>query len=273
MTKLKGVIACVALCVTLVKPACTPNNSNNSNSAQPQASKKVVMIWCDVTSSLQQSEVGEVAKLASDILDSLPEGTRYILYPIQRETERLKEITSGEVPPSDPDIDDLVKKERRKLISNEINKLFEDVNKKKTQPENRTCILNTLAYTESYFRQFASYKPELIFISDMTEQCSTTPMGKPIDLRAGLTTQKRISQTLQSAQEFPSPPDLSHIRLTIIIPTTADTYAVPPGQRPSVDNLKKFWGAIFRNCKVPDEVLNDSYWLSGVPDRFRANGA
>src|ERR1041384_3420912 len=76
----------VTLLTTL--SACGGGRSVQQVQAESSKKTKVFLIWSDVTSSLKDSEVREVAKLTSAILDHLPEDSKYMVYPIQNETGR-----------------------------------------------------------------------------------------------------------------------------------------------------------------------------------------
>lgn len=241
-----------------------PHNTNGVTSSGGKTRRvKKVLIWCDVTKSLLDSERGKVADLAANILDKLPADAEYALYPIQRETETPTDITRVNASVGDVDeIPDDVKASRREAIKKNMDEFYKKANAPR-QPDKRTCILNTLGFAERYFRgtDTEKYEPILIYISDMIEQCEQTPLGRSVDLM----TDPR-PELFHTAEAFESPSDLSRMSIYVIIPTTNETSAVPPGQRPSLEDRIKFWDIIFKKCKVSESTLKAMGWLPEVPN-------
>jgi hypothetical protein len=233
---------------------------------------KVVLIWCDVTSSLRDLESEEVANLASSVLDHLPEDARYVVYPIQNETGRPVHIIKkgpslDATSVSEAETEDTLNVDRATYIKKEISRLYQE-NKKKHPHDRRTCILNTLEVSAKYFSQFDDkYDPELVFISDMLEDCQYTPLHRNVQLD-----QQPFSETIKMIDSFASPPDLSRPRITIIVPTAKDTATVPSGQRPAPLDVERFWTTVFARCNFSKDLLanKDRYFWSpeGVPERL-----
>jgi hypothetical protein len=250
--------------------------ARTGGSHQAEASKvKVLLLWCDVTSSLKELEIEEVSRIATAVLDHLPAGSKYVVYPIHTETERPVPIIKsgpllGDAPTEDyADANATSNAERADLIKKEIARLYKE-NKEKHPDDRRTCILNTLAASSRFFSQFDDhYDPELIFVSDMVEDCSNTPLKQNIQLD-----KQRFSETIKLVDSFASPPDLSKLRITIIVPTAKDTSTVPSGQRPNTRDLERFWAAVFGKCNFSHENFTNKerfYWSpEGLPERFLA---
>ena len=237
--------------------------------------ERVVIIFSDVTSSLLPSESNGVATLTCDILDSLPPGTRYFVYPIQIEPQKLEPIDEGTIV-AEPirTTADAVKAARRDKISHETKKLYDLIKSVKRpadgygSPDNHTCILYTLQFAQDKFRQFDQNNTDfdLIYISDMIEECNTTPMGRPISLG-----KRNISEAITLAQQTNLNLDLSYARVSMIVPATNDTYLVPG--RPNVSDLRDFWKAILLHCGFTEELLKNNqkfYFSSGIPRHLQA---
>jgi hypothetical protein len=255
-----------ALCfaAALLFSACPPiiERGNVNDSVRARRMRKV-LIWCDVTKSLLDTERGKVADLAADILDRLPADAEYALYPIQKETETPTDITRVDASVGGVDeIPEGVKEARRKDIKGKMEQFYKDANAPR-QPDQRTCILNTLGFAERYFRDTdrQKYEPTLIYISDMIEQCKQTPLGRAIDLK-----NDPHPELFEAAEAFAAPPDLSYATIYVIIPTTEQTFTVPPGQRPTLDDRIRFWNIIFRKCQVGEGVIKGMGWLPEVPN-------
>src|SRR5215467_6995042 len=123
-------------------------------------------------------------------------------------------------------------------------------------------------FRQKFFSQFDEhYDPELIFISDMIEDCPSTPLGVNIQLD-----KQSPVRDIKLLNSYATPPDLSRLHLTIIVPTAKDTASVSLGQRPDPRDLESFWKAVFARCGFkPDDFTNKEhyYWSpEGVPERL-----
>lgn len=109
------------------------------------------------------------------------------------------------------------------------------------------------------------YDFEIYFISDMVENCNETPLG-PIKMNDS--DSLVLLQLL--AKQFPHGPDLSGVRITIIIPSTFDS---SDKIRIGADYLKNFWKTIFTRCGMKEEWFWDHIhidWIASgeLPDRL-----
>ena len=234
----------------------------------PPEKERVVLIFSDVTSSLLKSESEQVANLTCEIVDALPPGTQYYVYPIQVEAQKLQPMYEGTVMAQDRATTKAVSDARKKKISEEISKLYDLIRATKRsdaygKPDNHTCILYTLKFAQTVFKQFDEKNTDfdLIYVSDMIEQCNITPMGQPISLG-----QANISEPIKLAKETKLDLDLSHARVSMIIPATDATYTA--SGRPNPSDVQAFWEAILLHCGFDEDSLKDShkfYFSSGLP--------
>jgi hypothetical protein len=268
------VFTLAALSLSLVT-SCSKNGGSQKVQANTTTKKiKVILLWCDVTSSLKDLESEEVSSLASAVLDHFPQGTKYVLYPIQTETGRPVAIIK-----SGPSLEDLSSNDnsdgeapadvdRATFIKDEIKRLYK-LNKEKHPDDRRTCILNALDVSAKFFSQFDErYDPELVFVSDMIEDCRNTPLHQSVHLD-----KQPFAKTIKLVDSFASPPNLSKLRITIIVPTAKDTSTVPAGQRPDPRDLERFWKTVFVKCRFNQNDLTNNerfYWSpEGLPERFK----
>lgn len=233
--------------------------------------EKVVIIFCDVTSSLDLSERNAVADLAANIILNLEPPVRYEVLPIMIETERGKPIISEQVPalvkPSD-------KAQYRKalaalpaILNREISNLYARANGPGTDPD-RSCIINSLERASGIFDQFRSHGKfdlHMVIVSDMLEECKQNPYGVPIRLnRADI--QKEIELAAKPAKLG----NLAGVRVAVVIPssgTYSSSYVRPPLRR-----LADFWRTVFRHSGLEPQQLNNPdmfYFGPGLPERFR----
>lgn len=260
----------LALLSMLVIAACGPVIIERKEIKQ-----KVVLIFSDVTSSLMETESASVANLTSDVIDSLTPGTKFSVVPIQVQPERLSAMNEDVIAPvSSSSADVVIKRNRRERLTKRIDELYKKIREFKVpappygSPDNHSCILGTLSYAESYFRQFPEADLELVYISDMIEECNETPFGRAINLA-----QPQITTEIAEAQSLQTSFDLGRARVTVIIPTNDDTYIV--GMRPPLSNVKEFWEKVFMKCGFDQHALKANhrfYFRAGLPDRFKPSG-
>ena len=246
----------------------------------PPRKTTVALIFSDVTSSLVPEESRRVATLTADVLDGLPPGAKYAVYPIQVETQRLTTVQEGMVAAgtNEQAAASAVKQQRRKELDQAITDLYEQIKRVRDhgssvgRPDNHTCILNALGFAADQFRQFSDrdkYELELIFISDMIEECNRTPLHRPIALA-----KRDISNEIELAETTDLSLDLSAARVTIVIPSTVETYQQSQVQRPDMRELQAFWKHILKHCGFDDQSLGDEkrfYFSSGLPQRFKSS--
>lgn len=239
---------------------------------RPVVKQRVVLIFSDVTSSLLKAESATVANLTSDVIDSLPPGSKFSVVPIQVQPERLSPMKEDQiVATSSPSAEVVIKQNRRNALTAHIDKLYKEIRELKVpapvygSPDNHSCILGTLSYAETYFRQFPGADLELIYISDMIEECNETPFGRPINLA-----QAEIPKEIADAQGLETTYDLGRVRVSVIIPTNDDTYTA--GVRPPLSSVKQFWQKVFMKCGFDQEALKSNdrfYFRAGLPERFK----
>ena len=265
--------ATVALCALLLMTvsACITRPPQNNTPPPPPQKERMVFIFCDVTISLKETERAEVARMAAEILNHLPPGTSYRVYPIQAETSALAQINQKElvIPPRNKDerLQTLLEKRRQQGLADDLANISKETNApqdgNERRDDNRTCILNALNFAGNQFKQFPAekYDRELIIISDMLEECTDPPLKQPINIK-----KPNITPELKLAGEFPEVNDFSTVKISIIVPVTLETYKkYAPGRMPSIDDLKEFWKIIFSRCKVPPDAENKGTysWSNG----------
>lgn len=245
----------------------------NWSSALPPLKIPIVLVFCDVTNSLMPEEDKEVSLYAGAVIDHLPPRSEFALYPIQIEAQRAPLIAQGKVPilVSDKDRQDyeLTNAEREREIKDKIDALYKTVNR--NSADNRTCILNALAFANNHLKQYdpSKYTFEIIFISDMIEECNNTPLpARRVKLN-----KHDIQTEVEQSKSFPTGLDLGSSRITIILPTARVTVDVSQRRRPDVEQLKQFWINILNRCGFEEHSFFDNTqhlsWSIGLPVRFQ----
>lgn len=260
--------------LTLLHPACNGGNGNNSNGKTvvnsngggAEAARKTVVLWWDVTRSLQEAEKDTGLDWAVKAISDLSPGTSYYLLPIHSETQRPTPLDQGKIPPlPSREVATLFRGEVKKRVLKNVKELKDSIQADKggdgyVQRDRRTCILNTINYSASLIgNRSGQAPPEIIYISDMIEDCFHQSLrdgkGGYIQL-----TQPDIDTQIGLAQSLHYDKGLKNMRVTVAVPTAAGGSA--PYQRPDMEGLKKFWRVVFEQCGLNLENL---HWTVGVP--------
>ncbi len=239
----------------------------------PDERERVILIFSDVTSSLVPSESQQVAALTSSIVDSLPPGTRYFIYPVQIEAQKVEPMYEGTILPPDAPLAPTERAAREDKLKHKIEELYNLIKSVKQtsdihgKPDNHTCILYTLEVAQNKFKQFNQTNTdfELIYVSDMIEECNQTPLGRPISL-----VQTNMPEAIKLAENTDLKLDLSYANVSMIVPVTIDTYKTRG--RPNLSDLRKFWEATLLHCGFTQDTLNNKqkfYFDPGLPLRFQ----
>jgi Transposase DDE domain len=258
------------------RPIDPPVSSNNSNAnvSNSQSNERLIIIWWDVTRSLYEAEKDKGLEWAINIISNLPPHSRYYLFPIHSETERPTPLGEGTIPDtSSPDTITTFRGNLKKRILESVDKLREaikadgEASKNTTgieRRDKRTCILKTLNYSATLLdNESKQYQPEIIFISDMIEDCFHQNLngGKGGFIQL---TQQDVEAQIKAADALNLNLDLKKVHVTVIVPTASSDPISP--QRPDIEGLKKFWKAIFNKCQISPENIQ---WAIGVlPSRF-----
>jgi hypothetical protein len=256
----------VALVLVLTWRGWSANPSYQLGS-QPKAAPPttVMLMVVDVSSSLSPSQIQQVADNANLILDSMPASTKFAIYPLQPNWNLPIAMETGETG-GKPDTFErriLKKKNRRETIL----KTAEDF---RSRPEGRvSCIVDVLPFAQRYFGQYdpKRYEFELVFLSDMIENCSSSLLGRKVDL-----TIDYPSDGLETRVIFRDRIDLSNVNVTVIIPTSSEFSAGATRREPRFEDLERFWRRLFASCGLSDQLLNDKQhfvFSTFLPERFK----
>jgi hypothetical protein len=210
----------------------------------------LVIVLADVTSSLNAAEFGEVIRLTNEVVDALSPATEYRIYPIHMEMQRPALVHHGMVPTDaklwgDPELVKL----RNQMLAEKLRQQYRMVNARDVKVDKRSCLLDGLVFAADTFKQPAYRKvsKRLVIISDMIEDCSMTPLGRPISLA-----KRDIRAEIVAAAQFPSHVDLSKVDIEMIVPSNPlPALRTPP--RPRLEDLESFWGRILERTAAKKE--------------------
>lgn len=242
----------------------------NNLLAQEQMRKRVLLIFCDVTSSLGVGEVAAGARLAAKIIQNAVPPVRYRLVPIMLSTDSVAPVLDEDVPPQIGANRVSYRKALEGLpafLEDKLKAQYADVNHGQGADPNRSCIINSLERAMPFFNEHRKQAKELdlVIISDMIEECAKSPYQQTIQLNRG-----DIQGEIKIAQGKVNLPSLAGVRVTMVMPSNG--YADAKHVRPPVRQLEQFWKAVFSQAGFPlKEIQNTGRFYFGpdLPDRYR----
>lgn len=249
-------------------------NGSKAGSPQSNGEARTVVIWWDITLSLFEAEKDKGLDWAGRIISNLPPNSSYFLLPIHSETERPAPLAEGVIPLVNSEEARLsLRANLKKRISENVGKLKESIKKDEENAkrnaghvprDKRTCILKTIDNSASFIsNQNNSQNPEIIYISDMIEDCYHQSLSKGEGGFIQLA-HTDIAHQIESLESMNFEPRLKDLRVTVLIPTATDSHA--SYQRPEMENLKRFWRRAFEKSGLPSENL---HWSVGsLPPRL-----
>ncbi len=232
------------------------------DAVQPKTSLSIV--FCDVTSSLNLDELKNVASLTADLVESLPPGTRYEIYPIQRVTDRVAALTMGSIPFAQGQSDRIQVERGLAALRLQIGKLMDSLYVKVNKPQqvdNRTCLINSLWLASSIIRQHRlraqTERIDIYYVSDMLEECDNNVAGESIDLVG----RKPLEGELKKADKLNLELRLVDVNIAVIVPvaqSSSDHF------HPNQHQLEAFWKTVLTKAGWTREELDN-------PNRFSWN--
>lgn len=250
-------------------------------SRKPQIAR-TVLVFADVTSSLSTQESDRVGQLTAEVLESLPPGTYFAVYAIQADAE-APAFCDGQmpIPRNSRERDDAIagRKQLQGYVKTRLADLYCSINwndpktqqqcraRKITpnpQEDLRSCVLRSLNHAAKAIANAESAQRgpvEIVFISDMIEECRETPFGSPVRL-----TRTSIRQQTEAAAKLSIPADLRNTRVTMVLPRVLNDSAGTPSSHPMFGDVENFWKVVFTRAKAD---MSRWYFHTELPPRMR----
>jgi hypothetical protein len=124
-----------------------------------------------------------------------------------------------------------------------------------------SCIADSLPFAQRFFQRFDAdeFDYELMYLSDMMENCDSRLFGRKIMLESSF---DQLPKDVALREKV----DLSTVRITVVVPA-----ALVDQKLPSLQDLQTFWIMIFRQCRIPPHAFSDSeqfHFSPFLPQRF-----
>jgi len=246
--------------------------SCKTDNKQEKSIKIYALMMCDLTSSVDSNLIKDVAHKAHDLLLALPQGSKVEAYPIDDNTY-LNPIFSGELPLLESDLDfhkDMFKGKLNALAENLGNAIYfkyKDVNLNKST-QHASCIISSLETAYNFFKDKDknTYRFELIYFSDMIEQCSNSQAGS-IFICSDRHIPNKESIIAQIEKKYNPNMNLKSLidnNISMIITTgiMGDSKCLRS------DEQKEIWQKIFSKVGYSQSDFASFHFRQGLPDRF-----
>lgn len=255
-------VAVVTVTIATVKyfwrtdPSASDANSSTpgiGNSDSHQKTKVVLMI-VDFSPSLSQFQLEQEVNNANIILNGMPVGTLYETYRLQTDWDRATALETATVQGLADS--NMAQQERIKRL--------EAAKYAGSHSGRSSCLIDSLPFAQRFFKRYDAneYQYELVYLSDMIEDCDNPLVDRKITL----------SNVQSNGLQFPEPVDLSDVHITVIIPTLEASPRPNRTPTPPLHELRALWKEIFKHCGLPEERLSKEEWFyfsTFLPNRFR----
>jgi hypothetical protein len=186
------------------------------------------------------------------VLGGLRPGTYFEVYPISADTDIMVPLVSGRFEIGETTLDRKPEKNLenwRATAKSKINDLYQLYTSAKG--DKQSCIINsmeTIRNSLSSFRgRLGDVSVDIIFVSDMIEECRDTLLGHAVALD-----KRDIKEEINSADGFKCGRPVfagGNTRIGVIVPAaTLATQKVNRDRRPSLGDRRDFWVKIFASC-------------------------
>lgn len=258
--------------IIIIQSGCISNGSDNTSNDVKNPSKVYALIMCDLTSSIDSNLIKDVAQKAYDLLLSLPQGSKVEAYPIDDNTY-INPIFSSELPVLESELDlhkDIFKSKIGALgtqFGDAIYLKYKEVNANKST-EHASCIISTLETAYNFFKDKnkKGYKFELVYFSDMIEQCPNSQAGSIYICSKRKTPNKEaiISQIEKNYNPSFDLKSLLDNNISMIITTgiMGDDKCLLSHEQ------KEVWQVVFSKVGYTKLDFNSFHFRQGLPDKF-----
>lgn len=228
------------------------------------------VIFIDLSLSLSDTQTNVLPAVLDALVGGMPAGSRVVAYPISEKVVAAGPLYETTLPQADNATERLrLEAARKQLVPN----LLKAVDTMRSTLQSgttlkHTCISDALRQAAKDASQFRTAARaglddlEIIFISDMLEDCRASLLRTPISLeKIDITTEIILAR---SVPEHVRLVDLQRAHVTILLPPIA--LAQPRTKRPEEYDLEAFWRAVLDRC---NDDPNAFYFGASLPERLK----
>lgn len=248
-------------------------STNNSEALQKSPPIPYVLVFVDLSKTMDSLGVALVAQKAAAIFSSLPEKSVMVIKDVNGHPE-AESIAKLQVPAPAKPIPSEVKKakQRSAILAAQIVELIKFFFDEHPQGDNnKSCMLSSLE--EAYYHlidpsQKGQYEFHLVYLSDMVEQCPGSSSG--IDIYNA--ERKKLEELAQKAKQKLADTglDLRALVGNRIHVVFTSSGAVMNSDGLSLSDVRTFWRTAFTGLGYSEDEVNNHFNLkSELPSIFQ----
>ncbi len=251
------------------------NNSTNEVNKTKQSEKIHALIFCDLTSSVDSVLIKEVAGKAFELIYNLPQGSKIEAYPIDDNTYS-DVIFSCEIPMKESklSIDENRFNDQLKSLATKFGtSIFEKYKVINSTDVTRqsSCIIATLETAYNFFKDKNKdeFRFELIYFSDMIEQCANSQAGAIYICGSKFNPNKNkiINQVEEKYKPNFNLKSLIDNNVSMIVTTGL----IGDEKCLRSDEQREIWSKVFSKVGYSDADFKAFHFRQGLPDRLLKN--
>lgn len=298
MMKTQLLLTCLVACLTILSCNQTGNtpqdtsNAENSDSTssifsmpdflqQEPAIKPIrMLLFVDLSKSMQQSEVDKIAEKVAPLVNMLPPGSKLkvkLIDDVQFQ-ESLMDLTVQGSAESTRQRQKQANKVNKLMCDSLINMIYAD--HEKNQQRNgagsyrKSCIINTFETAFDYFKQHradtATMRFSLVYLSDMIEQCkaSKSVLGETLYMMDNTApTSAEVAALID--QNYTPNFNLKELlgQRMYCIATINEQFYKDPGCMPH-NAIKEAWQVVLQKLGYSKQEAAMIYFSPDLPEKF-----
>jgi hypothetical protein len=224
--------------------------------SQPAPSGSLFLVFVDVTSRLEPSEIDAVGESVGQMVWPAPEGSRLIVLPILRDVERGQPLLDKFVPQATTSTEmasvQAWRRDREKELQQAVRKLVPVVNSDPAQE--RSCVSEAFRRAEEIIRaESKNNATEIVLISDMIEECQNSIEGRDVNLAHPHIQGDLTRVTGLGSRQLAN---LRGARVTALIPTSDQPLKTARVNRPPVNELRQYWHTLLDHCNQDSAIFS-----------------
>lgn len=241
-------------------------SNDNTNSEEAQYKKNVVIMYCDLTASVDSTQIKDIATHIGQLILQLPPESEYVIFPVSC-TQKAPVIDQGMLPPKPVNRRiELSKYQRYKFTLAKEAALKTDTTYFTTYMNDSSvcsCVMNSFVSAQRYINSYSyadldNFVFDIVFISDMYEDCHHSDLGR-LNFR-----RSDFNESYQALGQLTELDNLYSARITVIVPaSSARDDAI------SSEELIRLWEVVFTRYGVNPEVFQQLHFQPTFPRKFK----
>lgn len=253
--KLFQIFYSICLCLVLGGiGGCNTHSDKDKNKGLKNIKKEnIVVVLCDFTTSLDSNSIEKVSEDAYELITNLPKRSKVVFYEIIDQAYKEPFFKYDIRPRSSRPIAKAKFAEDRANMADSLKRLMLDIGNIRINDNTaNSCITRGLKQADTAFRTYGKkntdkYEFSVIILSDMIEECATSPIGN-IFMK-----EKNRTQINGSIHKFQCRLNLSYANLYVIMSSSKSKKDSPYMKN---EELEDVWIKIFKKFKFSEKAID-----------------